>query len=163
MADFDEAVNVVFANEGGYSTNPLDPGGETNFGITKKNYPDLNIRALTQADAKSLYYRDYWVKHLFTMIQSQPIANKVFDLAVNLGPKTAIRILQQALSFFVAGPIVCDGVIGDLTLAAINEVPEDKLLQELRARYAQYHCQLLVDQGVKLTGFMLGWLRRDCQ
>lgn len=163
MSDFDKAMEIVFANEGGYSRNPVDPGGETNFGLTSKSYPDLDIKNLTRSDAKNIYFRDYWTKHSFDQIESQAIAAKVFDLGVNIGPIPSIRILQQALQVFVAGPIVADGKIGPLTLEAIKEIEEEKLLRELRARYAHYHCDIVINQGVRLTGFMLGWLRRDVE
>lgn len=163
MASFDEAVDIVFANEGGMSANSLDPGGVTNFGISQKSYPDLDIKKLTRSDAKNIYFRDYWSKYPFAEIASQPIANKLFDMAVNMGPSTAIRLLQQSLQHFVSGPIVADGIMGPLTLAVLKEVDEAKLLGELRARAALYHCDLVINQGVKLTTFMLGWLRRDMQ
>ena len=34
--DFENCISVILANEGGYVWHPSDPGGETNFGITKK-------------------------------------------------------------------------------------------------------------------------------
>ena len=35
MSDFDKAFELLIGNEGGYVNNPKDPGGETNWGITK--------------------------------------------------------------------------------------------------------------------------------
>ena len=35
---FDAAVSYVLKWEGGYSNDPDDPGGETNFGISKRAY-----------------------------------------------------------------------------------------------------------------------------
>ena len=37
---FERAVARVLSDEGGYVDNPADPGGETNFGISKREYPD---------------------------------------------------------------------------------------------------------------------------
>ena len=38
---FETAVNTTLQYEGGYVNDPNDPGGETNFGISKKAYPNL--------------------------------------------------------------------------------------------------------------------------
>ena len=35
MSDFDKAFDLLIGNEGGYVNAPKDPGGETNWGITK--------------------------------------------------------------------------------------------------------------------------------
>ena len=47
MSDFDRAFDLLMDSEGGYSDDPLDPGGETNFGISKRAYPKEDIRFLT--------------------------------------------------------------------------------------------------------------------
>lgn len=161
MADFDEAVEIVFANEGGF--NPDDEGAPANYGIRQAGaYADLDVKSLTPEEAKNIYFRDYWVPNCFTQILSQEIANRVFDFAVNAGPAAAIRALQQAVSMFVAGPIVPDGKLGPVTLGAINAVSEAKLLAEFRARRAYYHAQIAVNNPAR-KDFLLGWLRRDCQ
>jgi lysozyme family protein len=157
MADFDHAVEVVLSNEGGYVNNPADPGGETNFGISKRQYPDLDIRNLTRDQAKDIYFRDYWTPHNFTMLVSQTVATKVFDAAVNMGPVAAIRMLQDTLNYFLVGPIIADGKIGQFTASAASQVSDEKVLPELRARLAKHHVDM------NLPEFLMGWLRRDCQ
>src|SRR5665213_322524 len=116
MADFSLAVALVLANEGGLSVDRTDPGGTTKFGISQRAYPRLDIPSLTQADATAIYQSDYWNKYNFGALESQAVANKVFDFAVNAGPETAIRILQDALRCFLAGPIVSDGKLGPCLL-----------------------------------------------
>jgi lysozyme family protein len=64
-SEFLTAVERVLADEGGYVCNPSDPGGETNFGITKRSYPDLDIKGLTREDAIAIYWRDWWTKYGF--------------------------------------------------------------------------------------------------
>jgi len=56
---FEQIINDVLEHEGGYVNDPLDKGGETNFGIAKRWYPDLDIKALTKNDAVNIYYNDY--------------------------------------------------------------------------------------------------------
>ena len=49
---FKDAVKIILKHEGGYVNDPVDPGGETNMGISKKAYPYLNIKELTKKDAE---------------------------------------------------------------------------------------------------------------
>lgn len=58
--DFNRAIDFTLKWEGGYVFNPQDPGGETNFGISKRSYPWLNIATLTEQHAMLIYYIDYW-------------------------------------------------------------------------------------------------------
>ena len=60
MTNFQQAIQFVLKHEGGYVCNPNDPGGETNYGISKQEYPDLDIKNLTVANAMDIYQRDYW-------------------------------------------------------------------------------------------------------
>ena len=53
-AKFLLAIEEVLKNEGGYVNHPSDPGGATNFGITQRTYPRLNIRTLTVDQAKEI-------------------------------------------------------------------------------------------------------------
>src|SRR5690242_10944779 len=46
MADFFQAIAYVLQNEGGYSCNPDDPGGETKFGICRRDHPGVDIANL---------------------------------------------------------------------------------------------------------------------
>ena len=41
---------------------PHDAGGETNFGISKRQYPNLDIKNLTKQQAADIYKRDYYAK-----------------------------------------------------------------------------------------------------
>ncbi len=60
--NFEKAMTFIFKWEGGYVNDGNDPGGETNFGISKRAYPNLDIKNLTKDEAKQIYYRDYWEK-----------------------------------------------------------------------------------------------------
>jgi lysozyme family protein len=54
------ALRFVLRWEGGYVNDPKDPGGETNYGISKRSYPDEDIKNLRPERALYLYQRDYW-------------------------------------------------------------------------------------------------------
>ena len=155
MATFDKAIGAVLEHEGGYTFDPNDPGGETKYGISRKTYPNLDIKALTLDQAKAIYKRDYWI---YSRIQDQDVATKVFDMAVNLGPPAAHRLLQTAL-LALGETVAVDGVFGPQTLAATNRVNPEQLLQELRARAAVYYAQTVVANPPEQK-FLLGWMRR---
>ena len=48
MKSYEEIIEQVLHHEGGYVNDPTDLGGETNFGITKRFYPDVDIKNLTK-------------------------------------------------------------------------------------------------------------------
>jgi lysozyme family protein len=96
---FDAAVDLVLVHEGGYVNDPADPGGETNFGISKRAYPMLNIRLLTVADAQAIYKSDYWTQ-VMADAPSQAVANCALDCAVNQGPAACRMLYDDDLRIF---------------------------------------------------------------
>ncbi len=94
---FLKAFDYVIANEGGYVFDQNDVGGETKFGISKKAYPALNIRALSLEDARKIYHRDFWLKGKFDQIEDKNVATQLFDFSVNFGLRAGITIVQRAL------------------------------------------------------------------
>jgi lysozyme family protein len=63
---FDKAFDRLMGHEGGYTDNPKDPGGETNWGISKRSYPSVDIKNLTREQAGVLYpvtSGSHWVTH----------------------------------------------------------------------------------------------------
>ena len=55
---FNKCIKIILRNEGGYVNHPSDPGGETNMGIAKRFYPNLDIENLTEEEAIKIYYED---------------------------------------------------------------------------------------------------------
>ena len=93
MAEFEPAVKLVLAHEGGYVNNPDDPGGETNFGISKRSYPDVDVAALTPEGAREIYRRDFW---RYDAIADQALANCLLDCAVNQGVEAAAKLYERS-------------------------------------------------------------------
>lgn len=116
--NFDKAIEILLDEEKGYVFHPDDPGGETNFGITKRVYPDLNIKTLTREDAVDIYYRDYWDK-LSLHLLPPGLNLMVFDCAVNQGQPTAIQFLKSA-------SIACDAIDIESMITFISNAREDK-------------------------------------
>lgn len=82
-------------SNGGYTNDPNDLGGETKFGISKRAYPDLDIKNLTAEKALEIYARDYWDKCACDAIPF-PLCVVVFDSAVNCGVSRALGWLKDA-------------------------------------------------------------------
>ena len=128
---FCRCIPVLLEIEGMYVNDPRDPGGETNWGISKRSYPHLDIKSLTAQEAAQIYYNDFWTKALCSQM-NLPLAGYVFIDAVNMGVVTAIKLLQQTLGVSV------DGVMGPQTVQAANMFPASshyKYLQVLLNHY----------------------------
>lgn len=83
MTLWEAAIASVLKHEGGYVHHESDPGGETNWGISKRSYPHLDIRNLTRDDAVRIYERDYWAQVPDTL--PDEVRWFAFDVAVNSG------------------------------------------------------------------------------
>ena len=134
LAQFAPAIEFVLDNEGGY--NPNDNGSPSNFGIRQADHPGLDVKDMTRDQAIAIYERDYWK---FGGFSSQRMATKLLDMYVNLPPATAIRLLQQALAWLQAGPIVADGILGPQTIDHANAADESQLVDELKFRLAKHY------------------------
>jgi lysozyme family protein len=148
MSAFDFAVEIVLQNEGGYVNHPSDPGGETKYGITKRQYPDLDIANLTVEHAKEIYKQDYWDAISGDRLPPR-VAALVFDCAVNQGPKRAIKFMQTALG------VSADGAIGPRTLNAAYMADAASFATKLGAERALHYASLST-----FDVFGKGWMRR---
>lgn len=121
--NFDRCFELLLKDEGGYVNDPVDPGGETNMGISKKAYPSEDIRGMTKDRAKMIYKRDYW-----SPIRGDDLPlgldYAVFDAAVNSGVPRSTRWLQQMLGVNV------DGKIGPVTLSKAKEVSPSETIDK---------------------------------
>lgn len=147
MSTFERAVAEILRQEGGLADNPHDPGGLTNYGISQRAYPSLDIRALTEADARAIYRRDYWLAPRLDRLPPG-LALAAFDCAVNQGTGTAVRLLQAALG------VTVDGVIGPKTEAAARTAGPGALTHFMASRIVRYAALPTFPR------FGLGWARR---
>ena len=148
---FDQAFDRLLGNEGGYVNNPQDPGGETNWGISKRSYPSLNIKALSRNDAKQIYKADFWDRVNGDLLPSAVIFG-LFDFAVNSGPETAVRYLQRAVG------VADDGHWGPISQAAAVASDPNDLIMLLTAERMEFQAKLS-----NWPNAGRGWTNRNAQ
>lgn len=149
----------TLAFEGGYVDDPNDAGGETNFGISKRSYPNIDIKNLTRETAIAIYYADYWLKPKINELPDW-LSGKVFDMGVNMGTYRAVQIMQKCCNYYLAMPLVTDGVIGPHTVAATTNITDTRaFMQYYRDSLSEYYAELAQLHPV-MQKYLRGWLRR---
>ncbi|WP_420267002.1 glycoside hydrolase family 108 protein [Candidatus Magnetominusculus dajiuhuensis] len=97
--NFGKSIAFVLDAEGGYVNNPDDPGGETNYGISKRAYPNIDIKNLSVGEAKDIYHRDYWLPSGCDKL-AWPMCLVQLDTAVNMGVGKANNIIRRVDSSY---------------------------------------------------------------
>lgn len=163
-ASFDIALPYVLRHEGGWSDDPVDPGGATNYGITLETarrhgiLDKAELRAITPEKVAAIYLKDYW---RFDLVDDQRVATKLFDMAVNMGPPRAVRLCQMALND-IGASLQVDGQWGPQTRACLNAVTPDHMLLLLSAASADYY-RSIVAKRPESVKFLNGWLKRAAE
>lgn len=95
--EFNRFIERVLSHEGGYANHPKDPGGETNWGITKRtaqaNGYNGSMRAMTREQAISIYRKAFWERYRADQMP-EAVAFQFFDACVNHGYGNAARRRQ---------------------------------------------------------------------
>ena len=156
MKSFKEIIEKVLHHEGGYVNDPKDLGGETKYGITKRFYPDVDIKNLTIEQAVEIYKKDYWDKNKVESLP-QNLWHIYFDMCVNMGKRTAVKVLQRA-AVNKGRDIEVDGGLGPMTIGALKGVELDRV----RAYRIKYYADL-VTRKPDLEKFYYGWFRRGLE
>ena len=95
---FNKLIQFVFEHEGRvYEEVVGDPGGCTKYGISHQAYPKLDIKNLTEDQAKQIYWNDYWLPLKCDSYVTDKLALAVFDSAVNCGTGTVNKWLANGL------------------------------------------------------------------
>lgn len=169
VASIDEMMADLLRNEGGYVNNPKDPGGETNFGITKDtalaNGYHGDMRAMTRDDALAIYRKRYFTDPGFHMVYAYApgVAAELFDTGVNMGPTKAVQFLQRALNAF-GDHCLADGQLGPNTIAQLKAFlakrssgGEEVLIKALNCLQGERYISL-AERNPNLKTFTYGWL-----
>lgn len=156
---FDACMPFIFKAEGGYSDNPADPGGPTNFGITLATLrayegdPNLtadDVKKLTRGVAREIYRTAYWNRMQCGALPPG-LDLEVFDFGVNSGPAESVKTLQALVG------VTQDGSVGPITLAAVRQFNVGDLI----GRFAQ--ARLAFYQSLNMPEFEQGWASRVAQ
>ena len=154
---FDIIIQKVLESEGGYVNDPHDPGGETNYGISKRAFPDVDIAKLTKADAKSIYRKDYWKPSRADELPDN-IIYIYFDMVINMGLSAAVKVLQKAVNSKKKGRLKVDGRVGPNTIKHSKGLEAKRLRAYRSLRYAE-----LIMKRPSLERFYYGWFRRTLE
>ena len=170
---FDKAFENTIGIEGGYTNDPTDAGGETNFGITISTARIYgytgDMKDLPLDTAKAIYKQNYWdINRLDEIVNLSPsLAIELFDSGVNVGVKTPIKWLQQGLNVLSRNNtlfhhIDTDGLIGQgtiSTLALLNPTDLDILFKIVNIYQGYYYLSICTTNSSQ-EKFIRGWLKR---
>lgn len=151
MVDFDTAFDRLIGNEGSYSNDSRDPGGETMWGITKRvalshGYTGA-MRDLSRDMAKAIYKASYW--DILGDDVHPAIKFQGFDFGVNAGVETSIRKLQASIG------VADDGNWGPVSAARLKSMDVNDVLMSFAAQRLRYYTSLST-----WSAFGKGWTRR---
>ncbi len=161
MSGFLQALPVILRFEGGYANDPDDPGGATMKGITQKTYdawrkskglPNKAVRGISDAEVETVYHERYWVAGKCDALP-WPVSLVHCDACVNHGPRNAAKLLQRA-----AG-VADDGVIGPMTLAAVEALHPDALVNLMLWKRLEFY-EAIARRRTASRKFLLAWLSR---
>ena len=154
---FEDIIDDVFKKEGGYVNDPKDPGGETKYGISKKAFPNVDIKSLTKEDAKKIYMDNYWKPSKAESIPEK-LRHIYFDMCVNFGIRGAGRVLQRACNGKNKDKIEVDGKVGKQTINACKILEVDRLRSYRVLRFGQ-----IVYKNKVMEKFWYGWYKREME
>ena len=165
MADVTKLVPHILKWEGGFINDPDDLGGATNKGVTlktykaycrRKGYPvptEERLKNLTDEQFCDILKTMYWDVCKAGRIESQSVANAIVDWAWHSGTITAVKEVQKVLG------VESDGIVGDVTLSAINSqspLPLFGKIQQARIAYIERIC----NSRPANNKFKNGWFNR---
>lgn len=166
MALFELALAWALHAEAGYVWDKNDHGGPTNRGVTLATLAAYRGTTVTAEDVKNLtldettaiYAKLYWRPIKGDAIELQPVAIALFDMAVLCGPAQATKMAQAAVATATPG-IKADGLMGPMTLSAINAMPALAFLLAFRKQ-----CNAFLEGRAKADAtqnrFLAGWETR---
>lgn len=188
MADFQKALNLVLQHEGGYANDPVDRGGETYRGVARRVHPNwagwrridalksrqgfpatLDTDSGLQQAVADFYRVNYWAPIKGDQMNDDALAQELFDTAVNMGVRRAVRFFQEALNLLNRDQknyedLTVDGWLGDKSLAALSALLRSDqnsrhLLRLLNALQAAHYIEIMRNDPTQ-ERFARGWLNR---
>ena len=159
-SNFSKCIELVLNSEGGYTNDAEDSGGPTNYGIT---HIDLaawrgcpvtanDVRKMKLSEAKAIYRAKYW-----DAVKGDDLPKgvdyAVFDFGVNSGISRSAKYVQRIVG------VAADGIIGPVTLAAIQKYDPALLINQLLDRREEFLSAIIANNPSQAV-FRKGWFRR---
>lgn len=162
--EINTAIAAIMVREGGYSDDPTDRGGATQFGITQATAAEFgytgDMRELSIDEARAIY-RAIFKRSRIDLIPDAATFDLVSDCVVNHGERRAVKWLQQALNVTPA-----DGLIGSHTIMVLNAVASGqgamtwrKVRDSITATRVRFYGDIVVNDPTQVR-FLGGWLAR---
>lgn len=165
----DEMITDILAREGGFVDHPADRGGPTKFGVTQKTLSAWlghaatleDVRSLEEETARQIYKKNYFLAAGLDQLP-ESLQAQAFDIAINSGPRRAIKMVQAVINQVGFGPVDRDGMMGPSTAKAATMAAEamgeafGNALADERANF--YRRIVAADSSQEV--FLRGWLRR---
>lgn len=171
MAIFEQAFKVILGYEGEYSDDEGDRGGKTKYGITEtvarlSGYHG-DMKELPLETARNIYKIGYWDSIDLDLVTDQKIAEELFDVAVNMGPGTAVFLVQEALNLLNRNgqswpDIKQDGIMGPETIKVLNQVittDRDALVKVINGLQFMTYVYITRKNPTQ-EKFFRGWIKR---
>ncbi len=141
---FQAILQKTLHHEGGYVHDKDDRGGETYRGVSRKFHPkwsgwktidtlkknksafpkNLSSHLSLQASVEDFYKNTFWLPLKCHKISSFEVRMELFDTAVNVGQKQAVKFLQRAINHCSYGllkdKLADDGRLGVSTFDALE-------------------------------------------
>jgi len=187
MANFDKAYSKTMSHEGGYVHDPDDAGGETYKGIARvyngkwfgweiideykgePNFPtNLNQSTRLQNEVEDFYKKKYWDVNKLDDVDSQDVAEEMFDTGVNMGTGRASKFLQECLNYLnrngsLFNDLVVDGAIGPASLGALKTIlngGDEKILLTMLNVCQGRHYMEYMRKSPTQEKYARGWFKR---
>lgn len=168
MADFKKYFPTLVKWEGSSFENVKhDAGGATKYGVIisvwkakgwdkdgDKDIDEEDLKLITADDAMTIAKKHYWDKLKADYIGNQSVAEFIVDFAYNCGVGTSAKKVQEALG------IPVDGVVGNVTLSAINRANQEQLFNKLKEKRRNLYLAIVARKPTQIK-FLRGWLRRN--
>jgi lysozyme family protein len=169
VANWNVALNWLLDNEDfkrAYKVVPdAPPGAFAVSGINSAAFPQ-DFDAISKmmisergVAVQAFYFKNFW-NGWFAQLVSDAVAKRVFDMAVNGGAGTAVKLLQRAVnSFTLSDRLVVDGGWGPRTVAAVNAISPLTLIEAFQQQRIA-HYVAIVEANPADAKYLAGWLAR---
>lgn len=158
----DAILKRLVAREGGYTHDPLDAGGCTNYGITVSGWQGVmgstinceQLKAMRPVQAMA-FYRQWGNQYgIWQLLEIHPgLTEIVMDSSVLFGAARVIKWIQYAVG------ADDDGIMGPDTLRGIIERGAREVAIAILARRINSHAYR-VSRDTSQARFLVGWMNR---